>query len=94
MSAEPAFGTTTGGRPVHARTRQYLPAMLRLNPKLLHADLQAADARSAKTFEDIERVKTDVSTALDRLDITTEGGIKEILDAVNRLAVQPRPGAS
>ncbi len=166
MSAEPAFGTTTGGRPVHARTRQYLPAMLRLNPKLLHADLRAADTfnakvatlltrlvgtmwcfwvfngialvslpsiiqegglqpliawvssnwiqlillpalmvgqnlqnaaadvRSAKTFEDIERVKTDVSTALDRLDCTTEGGIKEVLDAVNRLAMQPRAGAS
>jgi hypothetical protein len=49
---------------------------------------QAADARAAKTFEDVELVKSDLLTALDRLDVTTEGGIKAILDAVNALASQ------
>ena len=39
---------------------------------------QASDARAAKTFEDTELV-------VDRLDVTTEGGLKAILDAVNAL---------
>ena len=39
---------------------------------------QAADARASKTFEDTEVI-------VDRLDVTTEGGIKAILDAVNAL---------
>ena len=43
----------------------------------------AADARSAKTFEDVESVKNDMIVALDRLDETTVGGIKTILDAVS-----------
>jgi hypothetical protein len=49
----------------------------------------AADARSAKVFEDIETVKSDMVTALDRLNTQTEGGLKTVLDAVNALA----PGA-
>ena len=39
---------------------------------------EAADARAAKTFEDVEVV-------LDRLDINTQGGITEILEAVKSL---------
>jgi hypothetical protein len=35
----------------------------------------AADARSAKTFEDVERI-------IDLLDAHTQGGVKEILDAL------------
>ena len=46
----------------------------------------AADARSAKTFEDIETVKADMTTALDALNTKTEGGLKDVLDAINRLA--------
>jgi hypothetical protein len=42
---------------------------------------QAADARSAKTFEDVEAI-------LDRLDVHTQGGLKDILDAVNALGQQ------
>ncbi len=38
----------------------------------------AADARAVKTFEDTERI-------LDRLDVHTAGGLKEILDAVRAL---------
>lgn len=49
---------------------------------------RAADARAAKTFEDVEAVKADLITVLDRLDASTEGGVKAILDAVNALAVQ------
>jgi hypothetical protein len=38
----------------------------------------AADARAAKTFQDVE-------TVLDRLDTKTEGGLKEVLDAIRQL---------
>lgn len=46
----------------------------------------AADARSAKTFEDVERV-------LDLLDCHTQGGLKEILDAIEGLKTQGVPTA-
>jgi hypothetical protein len=39
----------------------------------------AADARSAKTFEDVEMV-------MDLLDVHTRGGLKDLLDAINALA--------
>ncbi len=38
---------------------------------------KASDARAAKTFEDAEAI-------LDRLDVTTEGGLKAVLDAIER----------
>ncbi|HUC14098.1 MAG TPA: hypothetical protein VMS00_06570 [Acidimicrobiales bacterium] len=41
----------------------------------------AADARSAKTFEDVERV-------LDLLDCRTQGGLHDILEAVEDLRAQ------
>jgi hypothetical protein len=41
----------------------------------------AADARSAKTFEDVERV-------LDLLDCRTQGGLHDILEAVEGLRAQ------
>jgi hypothetical protein len=50
---------------------------------------QAADARAAKTFEDVETVRTDLALALDRLDEKTEGGIKAVLDAVNAMHAAP-----
>jgi hypothetical protein len=46
----------------------------------------AADARAAKTFEDIEKVKTDMVTALDALNTQTAGGLKDVLDAIQKLA--------
>lgn len=49
----------------------------------------AADARAAKTFEDVEAVKADLTLALDRLDETTMGGLKAVLDAVNALGGTP-----
>jgi hypothetical protein len=39
---------------------------------------EASDARAAKTFEDTEAI-------LDRLDISTAGGLKEIADRIDRL---------
>jgi hypothetical protein len=39
---------------------------------------EAADARSAKTFEDVEVV-------LDRLDCSTQGGLQVILSAIEQL---------
>ena len=55
---------------------------------------EAGDARSAKTFDDAEETRQAVTIALDRLDETTEGGLKAVLDAVIALAAQvtaPRP---
>jgi hypothetical protein len=49
---------------------------------------EASDARSAKQFEDVEALRSDVTVALDRLDDKTEGGIKAVLDAVGVLAAQ------
>jgi hypothetical protein len=44
----------------------------------------AADARSTKTFEDVE-------TVLNLLDIHTQGGLKDVLDAVNALKGETIP---
>ncbi len=153
--AEPTYGVVNG-LPVRARTRHYLPALMRLSPAQIKRDVQAvdgfnskvaviltrvvgtmwafwvfngiaivslpsaiqtgqltvlinwissnwiqlillpalmvgqnlqnvaADARSAKTFQDVEVV-------LDRLDTNTEGGLKEVLDAIERLRKEPTP---
>jgi hypothetical protein len=43
---------------------------------------EAADARAAKTFEDVEKV-------LDRLDTHTQGGLREVLDAIAALKKSP-----
>ena len=44
---------------------------------------QAQDARAAKQFEDVEALREDVKTALDRLDTRTEGGLADVLAAVH-----------
>jgi hypothetical protein len=46
---------------------------------------EAADARASKTFEDVENARQNLQTALDLLDIHTEGGLKAILDAIEQL---------
>lgn len=51
---------------------------------------QAADARAAKTFEDVEAVKSDLIVALDRLDISTAGGLRAILDALTPTTPMPQ----
>jgi hypothetical protein len=45
----------------------------------------AADARSAKQFEDTEDVRNDMKTALDRLDCETAGGLKDVIDRFDAL---------
>ena len=50
----------------------------------------AADARSAKTFEDVERI-------IDLLDAHTQGGVKDILEAIAELksaVARPAPRRS
>ncbi len=48
----------------------------------------ASDARAEKTFSDAEQI-------MDRLDTHTEGGLREVLDAINALGgVSPSGGAS
>jgi len=157
MPNEPRYGTAAG-QDVHLHTRSYMPALLRLGPRQLKHDLQAADtfngkvavvltrvvgtmwcfwvfngialvslpsainsgnltiliawvssnwiqlillpalmvgqnlqnlaadARSAKTFEDVETVKAGINTALDRLDTKTQGGLRDVLEAIQALA--------
>ncbi len=46
---------------------------------------EASDVRSAKQFEDTEDVRSDMKTALDRLDINTAGGLKAVLDGIGAL---------
>jgi hypothetical protein len=48
---------------------------------------EAADARSAKTFEDVEAV-------LNLLDCHTQGGLKDVLDAINALKFPAAPAAT
>lgn len=52
---------------------------------------QAADARAAKTFEDVEDARASIRRALDLLDIHTEGGLKAVLDAVEGMKEAGRP---
>ena len=157
MAGQPIYGTA-GGFPVHAHTRSYLPALLRIGPRQIKRDVKAADsfnakvailltrvigtmwafwvfngialislpsaintgqltvlinwvssnwiqlillpalmvgqnlqniaadARSAKTFEDIETVKANMAVALDALDTKTAGGLQEVLEAIHKLA--------
>ena len=54
---------------------------------------EAADARAAKTFEDVEDARNSIKQALTLLDVHTEGGIKVLLDAIEdlRTTQQARP---
>jgi uncharacterized membrane protein len=51
----------------------------------------AADARAAKTFEDVEAAKQDIERALDLLDVHTEGGIKSVLDRLDAMEQIMKP---
>ena len=46
---------------------------------------EAADARSTKTFEDVEEARQNLKKALELLDVHTEGGLKTVLDAIESL---------
>jgi hypothetical protein len=45
----------------------------------------AADVRSTKQFEDTEEVRVDMKTTLDRLDVDTAGGLKDVIDRFDAL---------
>ena len=51
---------------------------------------RAADARAAKTFEDVEDARKKIEHAIDLLDVRTEGGLHDavamIIDAINKKA--------
>src|SRR5437588_3222082 len=47
----------------------------------------ASDARAEKEF-------TDTETIMDRLDVNTEGGIKDVLDAIHAIGKPPSPTQS
>jgi len=55
---------------------------------------RAADARAAKTFEDVEDARKKIEYAISLLDVHTEGGLHDavalIIDAVN---AKSAPGA-
>ncbi len=46
---------------------------------------EAADARAAKTFDDVEDASEGIRKALDLLDLHTEGGLETVLEAVESL---------
>lgn len=46
---------------------------------------EAADVRSAKTFEDVEEARKGLQRTLDLLDLHTKGGLKTVLDAIEKL---------
>jgi hypothetical protein len=64
-------------------TQNYIQLVL-LPALMVGQNLQdeAADARSAKGFEDAHETRNDIKTALGLLDVHTEGGLKVILDAI------------
>ena len=93
----PTFGFTKHGRAVYPNTFDHLPSQTpyaRFNKRLavlitsnvgtIGQNLQniAADARSAKTVEDVERI-------IDLLDCRTQGGLQLILEAIDELKAQP-----
>ena len=45
---------------------------------------EAADARAAKTVEDVDKL-------IDLLDVHTQGGLKALLDAIEELKATPAP---
>lgn len=49
----------------------------------------AADARAAKTFEDVEDARKRLSKVLDLLDLHTQGGLRDVLDAIEELKAEP-----
>jgi hypothetical protein len=53
----------------------------------------ASHARAAKSFEDVEAVKSDLAKALDALDLKTQGGLQVLNEKLDRL-LAALPGQS
>jgi len=50
---------------------------------------EAADARAAKTFEDVEDARQRLTQVIDLLDIHTQGGLHDLLEAIEGLTAGP-----
>jgi hypothetical protein len=97
----PAFMLTFGFIYLISWCAQSYVQLVLLPALMVGQNLQndASDARSAKQFEDAEATRADVTTAVDRLDIHTAGGITEVLTAVRDvhatlLTMRPGEGGS
>jgi hypothetical protein len=71
----------TGGEGIIAWIAQTFLQLVLLSVIMVGQNVQslAADARSANTYKDAE-------TILDRLDVHTQGGLKEVLDRLDAIA--------
>jgi hypothetical protein len=49
----------------------------------------AADARASKTFEDVEDARQRLTQVIDLLDVHTQGGLHDLLEAVESLKAGP-----
>lgn len=81
------FLTANGFILVVSWTSQNFIQLVLLPALMVGQNLQneAADARAAKTFEDVEDARDCIKKALSLLDVHTEGGLKVVLDAVESL---------
>jgi len=55
---------------------------------------EAADARSAKTFEDVEDARQRLEQVIDLLDCHTQGGLHDLLAAIESLKAGPPVSAA
>ncbi len=81
------FLTANGFILVVSWTSQNFIQLVLLPALMVGQNLQneAADARAAKTFEDVEDARNGIERALKLLDVHTEGGLKVLLDAIESL---------
>ena len=81
------FLTANGFILVVSWTSQNFIQLVLLPALMVGQNLQndAADARAAKTFEDVEDARNGIKKALELLDVHTAGGLKDVLDAVDSL---------
>jgi hypothetical protein len=50
---------------------------------------EAADARASKTFEDVEDARQRLTQVIDLLDVHTQGGLHDLLEAIESLKAGP-----
>jgi hypothetical protein len=76
-----------GGEGIVSWIAQTFLQLVLLSIILVGGNIQAkaSDARAAKEFEDVEELREDVNTALDRLDLKTEDGISVLNAKLDKL---------
>jgi uncharacterized membrane protein len=50
---------------------------------------EAADARASKTFEDVEDARQRLTQVIDLLDVHTQGGLHDLMEAIEGLKATP-----